>query len=236
MPSKKELIRETRLYLEQLREEGVEYLLVAGPPPAVKSPPPGEAAAPESPSFQLLRKLEEEVKKCARCRLSRQRKKAVFGTGGMKRGVIFVGEGPGANEDQQGIPFVGRAGKLLDKMLSSIQLTREDVYITNIVKCRPPENRDPKNDEVIACWPHLSRQIELLKPRVIVTLGSPAAKTLLETNQGISKLRGRFHDYEGIPLLPIYHPAYLLRAYTVENRRRVWEDMKMLRDFLAASP
>ena len=233
---KKELIREARLYLEQLREEGVEYLLVQAPAPAVKSGTSSGGAGPEPQTIQLLRKLEEEVKKCRRCRLCQQRKHAVFGLGGMKKGVMFIGEGPGANEDQQGIPFVGRAGKLLDKIFASIRLSREDVYITNIIKCRPPQNRDPKSDEVIACWPYLSRQIELLKPKVIVTLGSPATKTLLETNQGISKLRGRFHDYEGIPLLPIYHPAYLLRSYTEENRRRVWEDMKKLRDFLNAAP
>jgi DNA polymerase len=228
MTSKKELISEARLYLEQLREEGVEYLLEAKAPP--------RTWALDHSSLQALRRLEEKARTCRRCRLSQQRKHAVFGTGGMKKGVLFIGEGPGANEDQQGIPFVGRAGKLLDRMLASIGLRREDVYITNIVKCRPPGNRDPKTDEVNACWPYLSRQLELLKPRVIVTLGSPAAKTLLETGQGISRLRGRFHDYEGIPLLPLYHPAYLLRSYTEENRRRAWNDMKMLRDFLNADP
>jgi len=172
------------------------------------------------------------VGRCLRCGLGKTRNKAVFGEGEIKRGVMFIGEGPGANEDIQGRPFVGRAGKLLDKILASIGLKRKDVFITNIIKCRPPGNRDPKPDEVIACWPYLEEQIELLKPRVIVTLGSPASKTLLETSQGISRLRGRIHDYQGIPLIPTYHPAYLLRTYTLENRKKVWEDMKLLKNFL----
>ena len=143
---------------------------------------------------------------------------------------MFVGEGPGEQEDLSGRPFVGRAGKLLDKMIAAIGLSRDDVYITNIVKCRPPGNRDPKPEEVVACWPYLEKQIAVLSPRVLVALGSPAAKTLLDTDQGISRLRGKVHDFEGTPLIATYHPAFLLRAYTVENRTKAWEDMKLVRE------
>lgn len=234
------LIHGFRSYLEQLQEDKVEYVISFGRKPEENEPRAerkvkleNKMAKPTlgSPPVRL-KALEEEVGRCRRCRLGDLRKNAVFGEGGIKRGVMFIGEGPGQNEDLQGRPFVGRAGKLLDKILASIGLKRKDVFITNIIKCRPPGNRDPKPDEVIACWPYLEEQIEMLKPRVIVTLGSPASKTLLDTSQGISRLRGRFHDYQGIPLLPTYHPAYLLRSYTLENRNKVWEDMKMLKEFL----
>lgn len=229
----KSLVRDFRSYLRQLQDEGIEYV-AAGKSEAETSEKKKTASGkpPASRSPTGLKKLEEEINGCRRCRLASTRIKAVPGEGGMSAGVMFIGEGPGANEDRLGRPFVGRAGELLDKILASIGLSRREVYITNIVKCRPPNNRDPHPDEVIACWPYLEKQIGLLKPRVIVALGSPAAKTLLETETGISKLRGIFHDYEGIPLLPTYHPAFLLRAYTPENRRKVWEDMKKLRAFL----
>ena len=149
--------------------------------------------------------------------------------------MLFIGEGPGREEDLSGRPFVGRSGKLLDKILASISLGREDIYITNIVKCRPPGNRDPEPAEVIACWPYLETQIRLLRPRLIVTLGLPAARTLLESTDSLGRLRGRFHEYKGIPLLATYHPAYILRTYTVENRKKAWADIKMVRDFLAGA-
>ena len=143
--------------------------------------------------------------------------------------MMFIGEGPGADEDAQGEPFVGRAGKKLDQMISAIGLSREQVYIANIVKCRPPQNREPERDEVATCSPFLYRQIEAIRPRVIVTLGAPAARTLLNTRIGITKLRGSWHAFRGIPVMPTFHPAYLLRAYTLENRTRVFDDLKAAR-------
>jgi DNA polymerase len=142
---------------------------------------------------------------------------------------MFVGEGPGADEDARGEPFVGRAGQKLDEMIRAIGLTRNDVYIANVVKCRPPGNRDPEPDEVATCSPFLFRQIEAIAPKVIVALGSPAAKTLLGTKVGITALRGSWGRFRGIPVMPTFHPAYLLRAYTVENRRLVFEDLKAAR-------
>jgi len=225
----REFVGGLRCYLEQLAEDGTEYLLIArgkdsDPAPAVPRPNSARRAA--------LRTLEEEIGRCRLCGLAKTRAKAVPGEGGIRKGIMFVGEGPGAEEDLSGRPFVGRAGKLLNKMIEAIGLSRDDVYITNIVKCRPPGNRDPKPDEVIACWPYLERQIAILKPRALVALGSPAVKTLLDTDEGISRLRGKVHDFQGTPLLATYHPAFLLRAYTVENRRKAWEDMKLVRDLL----
>ncbi len=229
----KALAYDFRTYFQQLQEGGAETVMGSGVKPGGKEKK--EAASEKAPATRPpagLPELEEEIRNCRKCRLAETRNNAVPGEGGNSMGVMLIGEGPGANEDRLGRPFVGRAGELLDKILTSIGLSRKEVYITNIVKCRPPGNRDPKNDEVSACWPYLERQIELLKPRVIVSLGSPAVKALLETETGISRLRGQFHDYEGIPLLPTYHPAYLLRSYTVDNRRKVWEDMKMVKEFL----
>lgn len=199
--------------------------------PVGKAAPVIHKPEPSSPAGKFGR-LIETINGCRKCGLASTRKFAVPGEGGNDLRILFVGEGPGAEENRTGRPFVGRSGQLLDKILASISLSRKDIFITNIVKCRPPGNRDPHSEEVIACWPYLEEQIALLKPRVIVTLGSPAAKTLLDTNTGIGRLRGRFHDYHGIPLLPTYHPAYLLRSYTVENRKKVWEDMKMVREVI----
>jgi len=235
------LAEDLKRYFEQLLEDGVEWC--PGDPASLERELTVPARARESsaspasgPSRDELRRaylqLRDEACSCRKCRLAETRRHVVFGEGRMRRGVLFVGEGPGANEDKTGRPFVGRAGGLLDKMLAAIGLTRSDVYITNIVKCRPPGNRDPKPDEIVACWSFLEAQLKLLKPRVIVALGAPAAKTLLETGQGIGRLRGRFHRYEGLPLLPTYHPAYILRSYTPENRRKAYEDLKLLRAFL----
>ena len=150
--------------------------------------------------------------------------------------LLFVGEGPGADEDIQGEPFVGRAGKKLDEMIVAIGLERKDVYIANVVKCRPPDNRAPEADEVATCSPFLFEQIAAIRPKVIVALGSPSAKLLLNTKVGITRLRGIWHSYGGIPVMPTFHPAYLLRAYTPENRRKVWEDLKAARARLDESP
>jgi DNA polymerase len=179
-----------------------------------------------------LEAIAEEVRRCRRCGLGSQRRNAVPGQGNCCARLVFVGEGPGADEDAQGLAFVGRAGQLLTKIISAMGLNREDVFIGNILKCRPPENRDPKPDEVISCMPYLERQFELIEPEVIVALGAHAARTLLETNRTIGQLRGQFHEYhigatgKIVKLMPTYHPAYLLRSYSHDNRRRVWEDMK----------
>ncbi len=179
-----------------------------------------------------LEKIDDEVRRCRKCRLGSLRSNAVPGEGNPNARIMFVGEAPGADEDAQGRPFVGRAGQLLDKIIIACGLKRTDVFIANILKCRPPENRDPRPDEIINCFPYLQRQIEIINPEIIVALGAPAAKTLLNTNKSIGQLRGLFHEYYAgldrppIKLMPTYHTAYLLRSYTHENRERVWEDMK----------
>jgi DNA polymerase len=150
----------------------------------------------------------------------------VFGVGNPRAKLVFVGEGPGFDEDRQGEPFVGAAGQLLTKIIEAMTLTREQVYICNIIKCRPPGNRDPEHDEINTCSPYLVRQLKTIAPDFIVALGSFAARTLLETSLPISKLRGRFYNYEGIQLMPTYHPAFLLR--NPDKKRDVWEDMKKL--------
>ena len=179
-----------------------------------------------------LEKIAEEVRKCCKCPLGSSRTHAVPGEGNPNARIMFVGEAPGADEDAQGRPFVGRAGQLLDKIIEACGLKRQDVFIGNVLKCRPPENRDPRAEEIIACLPYLQRQIEIIQPEVIVALGAHAARTLLNTAESIGQLRGRFHEYypglgrPPIKLMATYHTAYLLRNYSQENRRRVWEDMK----------
>jgi len=179
-----------------------------------------------------LEKIADEVHRCRKCGLGSLRTNAVPGQGNPNARIFFIGEGPGADEDAQGLPFVGRAGKLLDKIIDACGLKRSDVFIGNILKCRPPENRDPTADEIISCLPYLQRQIEVINPEVIVALGAHAARTLLNTNKSIGQLRGQFHEYYAglgrppIKLMATYHTAYLLRNYSQENRKRVWEDMK----------
>jgi DNA polymerase len=179
-----------------------------------------------------LEKIADEVRQCRKCPLGSLRTNAVPGEGSPKARIVFVGEGPGADEDAQGRPFVGRAGQLLDKVIGACGLKRGDVYICNVLKCRPPENRDPRPEEIISCLPYLQRQIEIIGPEVIVALGAHAARTLLNTNKSIGQLRGQFHEYYAglgrppVKLMATYHTAYLLRNYSEENRRRVWEDMK----------
>ncbi|OQY11730.1 MAG: uracil-DNA glycosylase [Desulfobacteraceae bacterium 4572_187] len=175
---------------------------------------------------ETLEAIRIDLGKCCRCRLSETRKNIVFGAGDPHARLVFVGEGPGYDEDQKGEPFIGAAGRLLTKIIEAIKYTRKEVYICNIIKCRPPGNRNPMPDEIEVCFPFLKRQIEAIKPDIICALGSFAAQTLLETKKPISKLRGRFHDYNGIRVLPTYHPAYLLR--NPGKKRDVWEDMKKL--------
>ncbi|MBK7394548.1 MAG: uracil-DNA glycosylase [Chloracidobacterium sp.] len=168
---------------------------------------------------------------CTRCKLSELgRSKVVNSTGNFNADLMFVGEAPGADEDEQGKPFVGRAGQLLTKIIESIGLTRDDVFIGNINRCRPPGNRAPETDETIACKPYLKREVAVVRPKVIVVLGATAAQNLLETKVPIGKLRGHFHDYLGVKVMPTFHPAYLLRD--PHKKREVWEDMKIVRDYL----
>jgi DNA polymerase len=172
--------------------------------------------------------LNTAVAACQACALCRGRKQAVLGVGDVEADWLFVGEGPGAEEDERGEPFVGQAGKLLDAMLAAIDLRRGDnVYIANAVKCRPPNNRTPEAEETAACWPYLARQIALLKPKLIVALGRPAAQTLLRSEVKISATRGRLLDFEGIPLIVTYHPAYLLR--NLPDKAKAWEDLCFMR-------
>jgi DNA polymerase len=187
------------------------------------------------PAQDVTKELEaiaDEVRQCRKCGLGSLRTNAVPGEGSPNAQIFFIGEGPGADEDAQGKPFVGRAGKFLDKIIAAMGLKRSEVYIGNILKCRPPGNRDPRADEIINCLPYLQRQIELINPDVIVAMGAPAAKTLLNSTKSIGQLRGQFHEYYAgigsppIKLMATYHPAYLLRNYSRENRTRVWEDMK----------
>jgi len=171
-----------------------------------------------------LLKVREDLGECTRCKLHSTRHKIVFGDGNPKAQLVFVGEGPGADEDAQGLPFVGRAGKLLTQMIEAMGLQRKDVYICNVVKCRPPENRQPDEDEVSTCSPFLLRQIDTIAPKVIVCLGAVAAKTLLQTNRGISQFRGEWLEFRGRKLLATYHPAYLLRNPPAKSE--VWKDLQ----------
>ncbi|WP_409574975.1 uracil-DNA glycosylase family protein, partial [Sulfuritalea sp.] len=200
----------------------------AAPEPQLEpqlEPAPTVAAAQTGLSWE---ELATTVAACGQCRLCEARKQAVLGVGDRHADWLFVGEGPGAEEDQRGEPFVGQAGKLLDSMLAAIGLRRgEDVYIANAVKCRPPENRTPTPEETATCRPYLERQIELIQPKLIVALGRPAAQTLLQSEVKIAAARGRLHDYRGIPLIVTYHPAYLLR--TLQDKAKAWEDLCFMR-------
>jgi len=175
---------------------------------------------------KTLAALEDNLNGCSRCSLCQQRNNIVFGAGHPQARVVLVGEAPGREEDLQGYPFVGEAGKLLEKILLAMNLSRETVYICNVIKCRPPGNRDPHPDEIVACEPFLKQQLAAIKPEIIITLGRFAAQTLLKTTTPVGKLRGRWYEYEGIALMPTFHPAYLLR--NPSGKRPVWEDMKQV--------
>jgi uracil-DNA glycosylase family 4 len=180
--------------------------------------------------LSTLAQLAASVRDCQKCRLHETRTQVVFGTGSPDADLVFVGEAPGRDEDRQGEPFVGAAGQLLTLIIQAMGLTREQVYILNVVKCRPPNNRNPKPDEVAACRPILEAQLACLKPRVICALGTFAAQTLLRTDESISRLRGRFRKMGDIPVMPTYHPAYLLR--NPQGKRAVWEDMQQIQHVL----
>ena len=210
----REIVGEVRAYLEAQRELGVEQVDVQWPESPVASPP------------LTLREVREELGECTRCKLHPHRTQIVFGVGDPKARLVFVGEAPGADEDAQGEPFVGRAGQLLTKIILAMGMQREDVYICNIIKCRPPGNRTPESEEILACSPFLLKQLQAIRPQFICALGGPATQTLLRTKEPISRLRGKFYDFQGIPLLPTYHPAFLLR--NPHEKKTVWEDMKLL--------
>ena len=209
------------------------------PPPAGRGArveaPAGLAAVPAVPVTDpatALQAIRDDLGDCRRCRLCEKRTNLVFGVGDPRARLMFIGEGPGADEDRQGEPFVGRAGQLLNRIIESIGLTRSQVYIANVVKCRPPDNRTPLPDEAATCSPFLFRQIRAIAPRVIVCLGTPAAQTVLGTSATITRLRGAFHDLDGIRVMPTFHPAYLLRNPAA--KKDVWEDMKQVMAALKA--
>tara|TARA_B100001123_G_scaffold219994_1_gene248205 strand:- start:138 stop:866 length:729 start_codon:yes stop_codon:yes gene_type:complete len=226
------LLRELKNQLLFLKDAGyseipIEYELFPENTSISKSTPINSV---ESSQIKTLTQVREELGDCTRCKLSNGRKNIVFGSGNPKADLVFVGEGPGADEDDQGLPFVGRAGKKLTEIIEKgMNLNREkDTYICNIVKCRPPGNRDPEKEEIEACNPFLLQQLKAIQPKVVVALGKPAASTLLGRSVPITKERGTWHEYEGFKLMLTLHPAYLLRAYTVENRKAVHSDMKMV--------
>jgi DNA polymerase len=203
--------------------------VVAAPESPVVAPP--AVPVPDVPPDQVLAEIRTDIGECARCKLHKAgRHSIVFGVGNPDADLMFVGEAPGRDEDLQGIPFVGRAGQKLTQIIEAIGLTREQVYIANVIKCRPPENRNPEPDEVDTCEPFLFRQIDAIRPKVIVALGTFAARSLLKTMDPISRLRGRVYDYRGAKLIPTFHPAFLLRNPAC--RREVWEDMKKVRALL----
>jgi uracil-DNA glycosylase len=211
------------------KPEPVKMASIAAPATA-KIELPRVAAGPslfesvEKVANETLLQIREDLGECTRCKLHRTRNKIVYGDGNPKAELVFVGEGPGHDEDMQGLPFVGRAGKLLTQMIEAMGLQRKEVYICNVVKCRPPENRQPEKDEVAACSPFLLRQIDSIAPKVIVCLGSTAAQTVLETNRGISQFRGQWIDFRGTKLMATYHPAYLLRNPAAKGE--VWKDLQ----------
>jgi DNA polymerase len=202
----------------------------ASEPESVAPPRAAGAAGGSTGAAGSLEALREHIGDCQRCKLSGGRRNIVFGQGHPNAELMFVGEAPGADEDEQGLAFVGRAGQLLTKIIEAIGLTRDDVFIANVLKCRPPQNRNPEPDEIQACQPFLERQIELIRPKVLVGLGKFAGQWLLKTAEPISKIRGRVGAYQEIAVIPTYHPAYLLR--NPGAKKQVWEDMKLAASLL----
>ncbi len=224
-----------RRYLEFYQDLGIKNLYRrSGPEPAA-----GQAAAVEPvPSAEPLFQILQDIGDCRRCRLHEKRNKIVFGVGDELTKLVFVGEGPGADEDAQGIPFVGRAGQLLTQMIEGtaqkegIPLLRKDVYICNVVKCRPPDNRTPEQDEMEICGEFLKRQLLSIHPKAICALGATAAKFLTRSKEGVTRMRGNWYDWNGIPVMVTYHPSYLLRAYNQTAKREAWEDLKKVLHFV----
>ncbi len=212
------------IILDQERKRSLSYLCSSQD--VVSAQKPVTVLTPKRFEKPTLGDIRADMGDCRRCCLHATRQNLVFGEGNPQTDLVFVGEAPGADEDQQGKPFVGRAGQLLTKIIEAMGLKREQVYICNILKCRPPGNRNPLPEEILACEPFLIRQLEAIGPQVICTLGTFAARTLLKTEAPITVLRGRFHDYHGIPLMPTYHPAYLLRNPSA--KKQVWEDVQQI--------
>ena len=231
---------EVRRYLEFYQDLGIKTLFrrEAVHAPAAAPQPAAIVGAPSLPTLEpagdTLLKILEDIGDCKRCRLHEGRNKLVFGTGNEQAKLVFVGEGPGADEDEQGLPFVGRAGQLLTQMIEGtarkegIPLERRDVYICNVVKCRPPENRTPQPDEMEICGQFLYRQLQAIRPKAICALGSTAAKAVLGTKEGVTRLRGKWQRWRDIPVMVTYHPSYLLRPYNQNAKKEAWEDLKMV--------
>ena len=226
-----------RDYLSFYQDLGIRTLYRRGSAAApAEAAPEAEPAADVEPlaagGGDTLLKIREDIGDCKRCRLHEGRSKIVFGAGNQQARLVFVGEGPGADEDAQGLPFVGRAGQLLTQMIEGtarkegLPLQRPDVYICNVVKCRPPENRTPLPDEMETCGQFLFRQLEAIRPKAICVLGATAAKALLERKEGVTKMRGNWYRWRGIPVMVTYHPSYLLRPYNQSAKREAWEDLK----------
>src|ERR1700690_1164246 len=206
-------------------------------PAAVEPKATASGPSPDLP-YDSLSKIREDIGDCRRCSLCAQRNKIVFGSGNEQARLVFVGEGPGADEDAQGLPFVGRAGQLLTQMIDNtaskegIPIRRDNVYICNVVKCRPPENRTPLPEEMEICGEFLFRQLMTIKPKAICALGSTAAKALLATKDGVTRLRGNWHKWRDIPVMVTYHPSYLLRPYNQNAKKEAWEDLKKVLHFV----
>jgi DNA polymerase len=219
--SREEIIKQ----LEFFRDIGITSLSIEEPVPPMAS----TSASTKRPA-DTLPIIREDIGDCQRCKLAPSRTNIVFGSGNINAELVFVGEAPGSDEDEQGLPFVGRAGQLLTKIIDTSvdpgRITRADVYICNILKCRPPNNRNPEPDEVLACNPFLKRQLAVIRPKVVCCLGTFAAQNVLQSEVTISKLRGKFFDVDGMRVIATFHPAYLLRS--PEKKREVWEDMKMI--------
>ncbi len=212
---------------QPIEERPAPALAVADP--VVHRPAPVVPAHAELP--RGIEDLGRQAADCSRCGLAERRTKVVFGDGAGTAGLMLIGEGPGRYEDESGIPFVGKAGKLLDRIIAAVGCQRPELYITNIVKCRPPGNRDPRPEEVLACRPYLNRQVEALTPKLVVAVGRPSAQSLLRTELPLSRLRGRVHSLGGIPVVVTYHPAYLLRSPA--QKAKAWEDWRRIRDLLS---
>jgi DNA polymerase len=226
-----------RDYLRFYRDLGIDSIY--RPAPAPRSEPTKiESAEEEMLQRETLDQIRLDIGDCKRCRLCEGRHSIVFGSGNEKAPLVFIGEGPGADEDEQGLPFVGRAGQLLTQMIENtaskegIAIRRPDIYICNVVKCRPPENRAPLPDEMETCGQFLFRQLVTINPKAVCVLGATAMKALLNTKEGITKLRGKWHKWRDIPVMITYHPSYLLRQYNQQAKREAWEDLKTLLHFV----
>ena len=244
-----------RRYLEFYQDLGIKDLYRSAPVAAAKpveeaeiappvrvraavEPPPEIELPPMHPTGESLFQIMDDIGDCKRCRLHEQRNKIVFGVGNENSPLVFVGEGPGADEDAQGIPFVGRAGQLLTQMIENtakregMDLLRKDIYICNVVKCRPPENRTPEPDEMAICGEFLFRQLMAIKPKAICALGGTAAKALTGHKEGVMKMRGKWFKWRDVPVMVTYHPSYLLRPYNQNAKREAWEDLKKVLHFV----